>query len=91
MSNEDEIETTLVELAKDVASTARLAATGLPEKVEALKTLSAVYLALKKHKNGEKADDEDQGFNFQQGVTPPPEEPADEPTVTPIRSRRRPG
>jgi hypothetical protein len=89
MTIEDEIEKALVDLAKDVAKKAGEVDI-LPDKVDALKTLSAVYLAIKKHKSNDPDDAQGDGFDFSKGVVNDPEEPPHDPTVTPIRSRRRP-
>lgn len=84
----DEIEEALVALAKDVATTAKTVE-AFADKIDALKTLTAVYAALKKHKTDDPDDSHGDGFDFSRGVEP--EEPPDGGTVTSIRTRRRPG
>ena len=86
---EQDIKTAMVELAIDVAATAKTASTTLEEKVGALRTLAQVYAVLKKHKDG--GDDADDGtFNFATGVGAAlPEEPQS--NVSQIPARRRPG
>lgn len=86
---DDTIEEAMIKLAKDVAKSASETDRSLPDKIDALKTLTAVYAALKKHKTDDPDEDQGNGFNFQAGVTS--EEPSHDPTVTPLRSRRRPG
>lgn len=85
-TTEDEILKAMVDLAKDVAKKASEVDI-LSDKVEALKTLAAVYTAIKKHKTND-PEDPGEGFDFQKGVAP--EEPSND-TVTPLRGRRRPG
>jgi hypothetical protein len=84
----DEIEQALVTLAKDVAQTAKTV-DAFADKIDALKTLTAVYAALKKHKTDDPDEDQGDGFDFSKGLSP--EEPPDGGTVTPLRTRRRPG
>lgn len=90
MATNDDIEKAMVELAQAVAKDAGEADRSLPDKIDALKTLTAVYAALKKHKTDD-PDGEDQGngFDFQTGVVP--EEPPNESSVTRLPARRRPG
>lgn len=84
----DTIEEAMIKLAKDVAKSASETDRSLPDKIDALKTLTAVYAALKKHKTDD-PDEQEDGFDFRKGITP--EEPPNDSSVTPIRSRRRPG
>jgi hypothetical protein len=64
----------------------------LPDKIDALKTLTAVYAALKKHKTDDDPDGEGKGngFDFETGVVPETE-PPNESSVTRLPTRRRPG
>lgn len=82
---ENAIKQALVALAKDVVKKAGEVDI-LPDKVDALKTLTAVYVALKKHKTDDPDEDQGNGFDFSKGVMP--EEP---PNVTTLPARRRPG
>lgn len=84
----DNIEKAMIALAEDVAKKAGEVDI-LPDKIDALKTLTAVYAALKKHKTDDPDEDQGNGFDFQKGVMP--EEPSHDAAVTPIRGRRRPG
>jgi hypothetical protein len=91
-----DLKATLVDLATDIATRAKAQdeegnRVPFQERVEALKVLVQVYTAVQKHPGD--ADDERDGFNFADGVDPPPTEgPPDDSTVTPIRThRRRPG
>lgn len=86
-----EIATIMLEVAEAIANRAKAAdQPPFAEQIDALKALTAMYTAMQKHP----AEDDDKtgdGFDFSKGVEPE-EEPPDEPsTVTPIRTRRRPG
>lgn len=83
------IEEAMIKLAKDVAASASETDRSLPDKIDALKTLTAVYAALKKHKTDDPDEDQGNGFDFSKGVEP--EEPPNESTVTRLPARRRPG
>ena len=86
---EQDIKGAMVELAIDVAKSAKFSETSLEDKIGALRTLAQVYAVLKKHKDG--GDDADDGtFNFATGVGAAlPEEPQS--NVSQIPARRRPG
>lgn len=91
MSQQD-IKDIAVEVAKEIGREAKMAATAFADKVDALKTLTALYTALQKHPMDETEDKARDGFNFQQGTEPPVEESSHvSGAVTPIRTRRRPG
>ena len=91
MATNDDIEDALIALAKDVATTAK-SVEAFADKIDALKTLTAVYAALKKHKSDDDSDeDQGNGFDFSKGVDAPQELPNGSRTVTNLSARRRPG
>jgi len=77
----------MVDLAKNVAEVAKTAE-AFADKIDALKTLTAVYAVLNKHKTDDPDEGQGEGFDFSKGLTP--EEPPNESNVTRLSSRRRP-
>jgi hypothetical protein len=86
-----DIATIMLEVAEAIANRAKAAdQPPFAEQIDALKALTAMYTAMQKHPAG--TDDETgDGFDFSKGVEPEEEPPDESSTVTPIRTRRRPG
>jgi hypothetical protein len=87
LATNDDIEKLIVELAQSVAEEAKNAE-AFADKIDALKTLTATYQALKKHKTDDPDEDQGTGFDFSKGLTA--EEPPNESNVSRLSSRRRP-
>lgn len=85
-TTDNNIEQAMIALAQEVVKSASEPDRSLPDKIDALKTLTAVYAALKKHKTDDPDEDHGNGFDFSRGINP--EEP---PNVTTLPARRRPG
>jgi len=86
----DDIRTAMIELATAVSLDAKGSSDvtrSLADKIDALKVVTAVYVALRKHPGDPADEDDETGFDFSKGVAP--EEPTN--GVTQIRTRRRPG
>ena len=89
MATNDDLKKDLIALASDVAKEAKNAE-AFSDKIDALKTLTAVYATLSKHKGADDDEDHD-GFDFSKGIAP--EEPTHDGTVRQAVStgnRRRP-
>lgn len=89
--SQQKIKDIAVEVAEAVGKEAKLAATPYAEKIDALKTLTALYTALQKHPMGDEEDTARDGFDFTKGVNAPEEPSHDSGAVTSIRARQRPG
>jgi hypothetical protein len=89
----DDVKSVMIEVAQAIANRAKAAdQPPFAEQIDALKALTAMYTALRKHPD-DSNDDAGDGFDFSKGVqADADEDPPDErTTVTPIRTRRRPG
>ncbi len=90
MAVNDDIRTAMIELATAVSQDAKGSSDvtrSLADKIDALKVVTAVYVALRKHPGDKDDDEDDTDFSFEKGVAP--EEPTN--GVTTLRTRRRPG
>lgn len=86
-----DIKAIMLEVATAVANRAKAAdQPPFAEQIDALKALTAMYTAMQKHPSDED-DTGDGGFDFAKGVEPDEEPPDESTTVTPLRTRRRPG
>ncbi len=86
-----EIATIMLEVAEAIATRAKAAdQPPFAEQIDALKALTAMYTAMQKHPI-EDDDETGDGFDFSKGLEPEEEPPDGRSTVTPIRTRRRPG
>ena len=62
----NDLKTTLVTLAESVMEACKGDSVALADRIDALKTLTAVYVALQKHPGEEEPDDTE--FNFDKGI-----------------------
>jgi len=86
-----DIRQSLLDVADSIATRAKRAdEPPFAEQIDALKALTAAYTALQKHPT-DTDDETGDGFDFSKGVEPEEEPPDERSTVTPIRTRRRPG
>lgn len=86
-----DIKTTMLKVAKAIADRAQAAdAPPFAEQIDALKALTAMYTAMQKHP-ADTDDETGDGFDFAKGVEPEEGHPPNESSVTPLRTRRRPG
>lgn len=89
-----DVKKSMLEVAEAIATRAK--ASDQPpfaEQIDALKALTAMYTALRKHPD-DTEDETGDGFDFSKGVrADADEDPPDDSSsrVTPIRTRRRPG
>lgn len=89
----DDIKSVMMEVAQAIANRAKAdSQPPFAEQIDALKALTAMYTALRKHPD-DSDDDAGDGFDFSKGVHADADEdsPDERTTVTPIRTRRRPG